>query len=121
MLSTPETLEDNQALLDRTYNVTANNSISGEISSDDIYILDSDYNTLSNEFEKRLYTWQPDHVSNNDENDWGSCYRRINVCNTVLFNIDHYKISGAENLKRSGIGFKGCYLSGSCTNIQPCL
>lgn len=52
MLSTPETLEDNQALLDRTYNVTANNSISGEISSDDIYILDSDYNTLSNEFEK---------------------------------------------------------------------
>ncbi len=106
MLSTPETLEDNQALLDRTYNVTANNSISGEISSDDIYILDSDYNTLSNEFEKRLYTWQPDHVSNNDENDWGSCYRRINVCNTVLFNIDHYKISGAENLKGQALALR---------------
>lgn len=106
ILATPETLEDNQALLDRTYNITANNSISGEISSDDIYIQDSDYNTLSNEFEKRLYTWQPDQVSNNDENDWGSCYRRINVCNTVLFNIDHYNITGAENLRGQALALR---------------
>lgn len=43
-LVTPETLEDNQALLDRISNLLGGNSISAEISSDDIYITDSDYN-----------------------------------------------------------------------------
>lgn len=98
-LATPVTLEDNQALMDRTFNTVLSNSISGQISADEIYITDADYGNLTNEFEKRLYTWQPSEVSSNDENDWGSCYRRINVCNTVLYNIEHYQISGSENLK----------------------
>jgi hypothetical protein len=37
-LVVPETLQDNQALLDRIANVLASNSISGQISSDEIYI-----------------------------------------------------------------------------------
>lgn len=98
-LATPVTLEDNQALMDRTFNTVLSNSISGQISADEIYITDADYGNLTNEFEKRLYTWQPGEVSSSDENDWGSCYRRINVCNTVLYNIEHYQIAGAENLK----------------------
>lgn len=56
-LVVPETLKDNQALLDRIANVLASNSISGQISSDEIYITDSDYNGVSYEADKRLYTW----------------------------------------------------------------
>jgi tetratricopeptide (TPR) repeat protein len=105
-LATPVTLEDNQALMDRTFNSVLSNSISGQISADEIYITDADYGNLTNEFEKRLYTWQPDEVSSSDENDWGSCYRRINVCNTVLYNIEHYQIAGAENLKGQALALR---------------
>lgn len=105
-LATPVTLEDNQALMDRTFNTVLSNSISGQISADEIYITDADYGNLTNEFEKRLYTWQPDEVSSSDENDWGSCCRRINVCNTVLYNIEHYQIAGAENLKGQALALR---------------
>ncbi|ATN04903.1 hypothetical protein CRN76_05555 [Chryseobacterium indologenes] len=105
-LATPVTLEDNQALMDRTFNTVLSNSISGQISTDEIYITDADYGNLTNEFEKRLYTWQPGEVSSSDENDWGSCYRRINVCNTVLYNIEHYQIASAENLKGQALALR---------------
>lgn len=105
-LATPVTLEDNQALMDRTFNTVLSNSISGQISADEIYITDADYGNLTNEFEKRLYTWQPGEVSSSDENDWGSCYRRINVCNTVLYNIGHYQIAGAGNLKGQALALR---------------
>ena len=58
-LATPETLEDNQAMLDRYY-VLGINATSGEICADDIYVSDADFNTMPTEPQKRLYTWQPD-------------------------------------------------------------
>ena len=61
-LATPETLADNQALLDR-YGALGSNSTSGEISADDIYVTDADFNTMPYEAQKRLYTWQPNYVS----------------------------------------------------------
>lgn len=51
-LATPVTLEDNQALMDRTFNTVLSNSISGQISADEIYITDADYGNLTYEFEK---------------------------------------------------------------------
>ncbi|MBU8882305.1 hypothetical protein CBW16_11610 [Flavobacteriaceae bacterium JJC] len=98
-LVTPETLQDNQALLDRISNVLGDNSISGEISADDIYMSDSDYNGVSYEADKRLYTWQPDLVARGSGNDWRSCFSRINTCNTVLHNLDQYQIANAENVR----------------------
>lgn len=97
-LVTPETLNDNQALLDKISNLLGNTSISGEISSDDIYITDNDFNSISYDSDKRLYTWQSAFVSRPDGNDWLSCYSRINICNTVLNNIKMYNINNSENI-----------------------
>ncbi|RQP14144.1 MAG: RagB/SusD family nutrient uptake outer membrane protein [Chryseobacterium sp.] len=100
-LTTPETLEDNQALLDRVTDALTGFSMSGMASSDEYYITDADYNALQHEENKRLYTWQPDHVavSRTEGNDWSSAYRAILIANTVLFNLDHYNIPNAGNVR----------------------
>ena len=105
-LVVPETLRDNQALLDRIANILASNSISGQISSDEIYITDSDYNGISYEADKRLYIWQPNLVARATGNDWGSCYFRINICNTVLNNLEQYEINNAENVKGQALALQ---------------
>lgn len=38
-------------------------------------------------------------MARNTVNDWSSCYSRINVCNTVLHNIQQYGIKNSENVK----------------------
>ena len=113
-LATPETLVDNQALLDRSSNLLDNNSISGEISCDDIYITDSDYKGIGYEADKRLYTWQPNLVSNPSGNDWESCYYRINICNTVLDNLKQYHVDHADNVRGQALAIRASiYLEAS--------
>lgn len=97
-LATPETLADNQALLD-DYATLASNSSSGEIAADDVYVTDADFNTMYDEAMKRLYTWQPDYVSLPSGSDWENCFSRIKIYNTVLFNLKHYSISNANNVE----------------------
>lgn len=100
-LTIPNTLEDNQALLDRLADVMTNFAQSGMSSSDDFYLTDADYNGLSYDEDKRLYTWQPDYVSTNqgNGNDWLYCYRAIFIANSVLYNLKNYNIANAENVR----------------------
>lgn len=107
-LATPETLADNQAMLDR-YNVLGANATSGEIAADDIYVTDADFMTMPEEAQKRLYTWQPDHVSLASGNDWENCFVKINIFNTVLYNIENYNIAGADNVKGQALVFRAAY------------
>lgn len=104
-LTTPVTLEDNQALLDRNF-MRTQTCVSAEISSNDIYVSDADFNNLPSEPEKRLYTWQPDRVAVTEGNDWSNCFARINVFNNVLHNLDAYQISGAEGVKGQALVFR---------------
>ncbi|MHA6727580.1 RagB/SusD family nutrient uptake outer membrane protein [Chryseobacterium sp. A301] len=96
-LATPETLADNQALLDRDFNTRWVN-IAGEISSTDVYVTDADYNRMRSDAEKRLYTWQPDRVSDTS-NDWQLSYLRIYTYNLVLHNLKTYNIANSDNVK----------------------
>lgn len=106
-LAIPETLADNQAILDR-YFIMGLNPVSAEISADDIYVSEANFNTMPDEAEKRLHTWQPDYVSGSD---WKNVYNRINIFNNVLFNIEHYKIPLADNVKGQALVFRaGAYL-----------
>lgn len=95
-LAIPNTIEDFQALLynnDRFFDY-AN---SGELSSDDLYITDADFDGLYLENDKRLYTWQPDHVSKyigQVGNNWKNCYATIYVANAVLHGIKENNLSG---------------------------
>lgn len=109
-LATPETLDDNQALLDRYY-VLGINATGGEVSADDIYVSDADFAGMPTEAEKRLYTWQPDRVAIASGNDWENCFAKINVFNTVLFNLKQYDIKGSENVRGQALVFRAaCYL-----------
>lgn len=104
-LATPETLEDNQALLDRNF-IRGQTVVSAEISADDIDVTEPDFNNMSLEPEKRLYTWQPDHVAITEGNDWSTCFRRINTFNTVLFNLEHYQIANSDNVRGQALVFR---------------
>ena len=46
MLAIPETLEDNQAILDR-YFIMGLNPVSAQISADDIYLTEANFNTMA--------------------------------------------------------------------------
>lgn len=107
-LATPITLEDNQALLDRYSDVITNFASSGMVSSDDYYISDANYDALMYEEDKRLYTWQPDHVATPKSvgNDWFYCYKAIYISNSVLYNLDTYKIPNAENVRGQALAFR---------------
>lgn len=97
-LTTPETLADNQALLDRSSTRGSRGNV-GEISADDFYVTDSDFDRTPREYEKRVYTWQPDRVSIPGDNDWAYIFRNIVLYNTVLDNLDQYKIANSENVR----------------------
>ncbi len=105
LLAVPETLEDNQAILDRTY-VLGLNPTSAEISADDLYLTESDFNAMPNESEKRLYLWQPDYVSLESGNDWKNSYTKINIFNNVLFNLDYYNIPDSDNVRGQALVFR---------------
>lgn len=104
-LATPQTLEDNQALLDRNF-IRGQTTVSAEISSDDVYVSETDFNTMSSEPEKRLYTWQPDRVATPEDNDWSRSFRRINTFNTVLFNLEYYRIPNAGDVRGQALVFR---------------
>ncbi|MCT4326168.1 RagB/SusD family nutrient uptake outer membrane protein [Elizabethkingia anophelis] len=104
-LATPETLEDNQALLDH-YNMINGGNASSEIASGDIYVSDADFASAAYEADKRLYTWQGDFVAKDEGNDWGSCYAKINICNTVLDNLKTYKIQGSDQLRGQALALR---------------
>lgn len=118
-LAIPQTLGDNQAILDR-YLIMGQNPVSPEISADDIYISESGFNTMPLEAEKRLHIWQTDYVSGSD---WKNTYNRINIFNNVLFNIEHYKIPMADNVKGQALVWRaGAYLEAAqiwCLAYDP--
>lgn len=104
-LATPESLEDNQALLDRDF-LRSQTPTSGEVSAGDIYVTDNDFNTMEVDAEKRLYSWEPDRVSTPGDNDWGNTYQRIKTFNTVLYNLDRYHIANADNVRGQALVFR---------------
>lgn len=107
-LAVPQTIQDNQALLDQENGIVRNTASSGEFSSDNIHFTDPDYNALAHEENKRLYTWQPDHVSPSSDfgNDWQYCYAAIFTANSVLHNIETYHIENAENVQGQALALR---------------
>lgn len=124
-LTTPATLEDNQALLDRLADVLTNFALSGMASSDDYYLSDADYTGMSYDEDKRLYTWQPDYVSTSRSvgNDWQYCYRAIFIANSVLYNLDTYQIPASDNVRGQALVIRAArYLDGAqvwCRAYSP--
>jgi len=88
-LAVPQNLDDLQALLNSENLISLVDPSAGEISSDDFYLTDDDYNGLSQDRERRLYLWQKDHLFANasSPNDWQKLYSLVYTANTVIENI----------------------------------
>lgn len=117
-LSVPTTIEDFQAMLNNHNDHSNDYCASGEVSSDDYYLLEADYNSLQYESDKRLYTWQPDYVSRPQPsagNEWFNCYRGIYACNAIIKGLEDNNLNGtrADLVKGQALVYRAArYLDG---------
>lgn len=83
-LTTPSTLDDLSQLLNDYDRMNAYYPSSGEISSDNYYLLDDGWAATGLELDQNLYLWQKfDDVGT----DWTSPYRAIETANVILDNL----------------------------------
>jgi tetratricopeptide (TPR) repeat protein len=113
-ISTPETLDDLQAVLDDkgTFNVAKTPSLP-ESSADDYILTQSVFQTLAEKC-KAAYTWTADPY--NLDNDWQLCYFPINAANICLEQVEKIAKTGQNeqqwnNIKGSALFFRSYYFS----------
>lgn len=94
-LSTPESLDDIQALLDNPQ-MTLSTSFN-HVSADEYFLYYGDWEVYD-ETTQEAYIWDPQL---NNFSDWYEQYRAIFYANTALFNLDNYSIAGSEATKES--------------------
>jgi starch-binding outer membrane protein, SusD/RagB family len=80
----PATLPDLQALLDRYNIINGNDPGAGISSADNYYLTDKDLASVTNEEDRRLYTWEKDNLFVSGSNDWSDTYRPVYTANTAL-------------------------------------
>lgn len=111
-LAVPSTLADLQSLMDNhgTFLTVSN---AGEISSDDFYITDEDYASLSSDWHRRTYAWEEDFLFEDRSRDWSLMFANpIYYCNAVLEHLEniertaqnwelHDRIKGSAKLIRA--------------------
>lgn len=111
-LVVPTTVQDLQSLLDNWTFVNGNYPESGELSSDDWYLIYSEWNSRS-EYIKRTYTWEKDYLFNaGGNNSWSFCYRMVYVANTVLHYIDKIEVPANEMTSKDNTKGSAYFLRG---------
>jgi len=86
-LVVPSSLADLQSILDAYSKMSFGEPGEGEVSSTDYYITDANYNSLSKDNLRRLYTWQKDYLFESLSNSWYFGYTSIYAANSVLDQI----------------------------------
>lgn len=99
----PSMVDDLQALLDDNTSINHRNPIADERSADDYYLLYEDYNALTPESMKRMYTWQKDNLfeRNDPTTEWAYLYHAVYRSNIVLEQIDEVDIDQYIEAKRN--------------------
>ncbi|SEN05992.1 SusD family protein [bacterium A37T11] len=113
-LVVPNKVSDLQALLDRTYIMNTRAAIYGEASSDNYYLSNEVWLSLS-EADRNLYGWGDEIVYyDGSDNGWSSCYQAVYYANLALEQIVGIdKNTSSEdawnNVKGSAHFFRGYY------------
>jgi hypothetical protein len=89
-LSTPETLDDLQQILDNPSN---NGGVIMNTTATDEYYMEPDIWSAIDELYSKGYVWD---ATLNDPDDWITQYKIILNANTTLFNLDHVTKKGQE-------------------------
>lgn len=84
------TLPQLQSLLDDYTYVNSSYCAAGEISADNYYLTNEDYNSLSTDYDKRMYIWAKDDLFDlgTTGNEWDNTYKVIYRSNAVLEQLD---------------------------------
>ena len=99
-LATASRLNDLQAILDYVPNMLVA-TYSDEASADNFYVSDDDWNNQDEEGQRRMYIWEKDNFYSDITSDWGTAYKKIYYCNTVLEGLKNF-----ENADVNGLEFK---------------
>lgn len=109
-LAVPTTLGDFQALLDNAGTMNTSGPAAGEVSSDDYYLTNASWAGLTKEEERRMYTWEKDHVfPNGGYNDWAFIYNAVYTCNTVLKGLETTSMSVVESMEGKNVKGQALY------------
>jgi hypothetical protein len=111
-LDVPTTLADFQALIDYYPTITNCEPSSGEVSSDDYYLFDADYNALALDVNKRMYTWQKDDLFALGSNEWYTSYLPVFTSNTILDNIGEIQINAGNSAEYNNVKGEAYFVRG---------
>jgi hypothetical protein len=101
-LVVPETIQDLQAILNNTATMNASNPFSGEIASDDSYMVTADWQARTTT-EQQAYIWGKDLFNDNERNDWSLSYTAIYYANVVLDELAKDKYNTASQADKNNI------------------
>lgn len=111
-LTTPNTIQDLRALLDNNTIMNESYSPYGAIASDDYYITDASYNSLTDVVAKNNYPWGLISENANNYSDWLLNYQRLFNVNVVLDNINQVDLNGATKLDVDAIKGEALFYRG---------
>jgi len=88
-LVVPQSLQDLQALLDDANTMNINLPALGEVSSDDYYVTDAAFASVTTPMFRNAYTWNKDlYEGSPDVIDWNYTYQQVFYSNVVLEGLE---------------------------------
>lgn len=90
-LVVPATVTDLQALLDNYPRMNRADPGAGEISADDYYLTEQDWQGLFTDQYRRMYIWEKDRLFEEGFNDWSYVYKSVYISNSALEGIKNIK------------------------------
>ena len=95
----PQTLDDLQAIMDRTVVTNSSDPSALAVSSNEYYLTDNDFSALSSDYDKHMYQWDSTNLFQPGSGDWYNAYQLVYVANTVISDAAKMKpdASGVTN------------------------
>jgi len=112
-LAIPTTLADCNAMLAYT-SVMGTDASYGEVSADNYFLTQADFNALIYEGMRRAYTWQPDLIFDVQNNDWATLYRKVYTANVVLVALDKIQVDATNQLEWKTIKGEALFVRAKC-------
>lgn len=104
----PSSLEDFQAILDNNLIMNLVHPGACEVSADNYYVPEENYNSISTLTAKNLYIWENDVFNDIKDNDWNLAYRTVYYSNVVLDGLKKINNPGPEfnDIKGAALFFR---------------
>ncbi|WP_338839221.1 RagB/SusD family nutrient uptake outer membrane protein [Flavobacterium ginsenosidimutans] len=96
-LVVPSTVQDAQALMNKTDVFTTIYPASGEFAAGDFYLLSEDWQSLTEQSQQQSYIWGDNVFNEYERNDWSLPYVTVYNSNVVLDAIAKGDINGTQN------------------------